>query len=113
MVTPQTNTKGKVPQKAAQPKKAAPVQTFRVGQITASVWVNEQESNGQTFKIPSVTIRKSYTDQQTGEWKEASSFKGADLPKLQIVLEKAYEYCVTRAYETKDEQADTSSDDVI
>ena len=55
-----------------QPPKRPEVEFRAVGNgvvISAAVWRNEQEREGQTIVSHSVRIQKRYYDKQTGEWK--------------------------------------------
>ena len=62
------------------------------GGIKASVWLNKKtNNNGSNFKNYSVTIQKSYQDEM-GQWQSSNTYFRDDLPKLQLVLTKAYEY---------------------
>jgi len=78
-----------------------PVKTFRIGQITISLWRNPSEKYGDTL---SVTIRKQYKSGE--EWKETKSFNVNDLPKLQTGLQKAYEYIVLSESKDNNDEPD-------
>ena len=63
-----------------------PVKTYKAGVISISVWENELEDGK---KINSYSLKRVYKD-DNDEWKEASSFRTNDLPKLRALLDKAY-----------------------
>ena len=42
--------------------------------------------------LHSITLNKRYRDQQSDEWKDSSSFFPDDLPRLRLLLDKAYEH---------------------
>lgn len=65
-----------------------PKQTFRAGQLEVALW----EKDGKL----SATIRKTYKDEQTGEWKEAKSLQPNDLPVVASLLLQAHQACVTK-----------------
>jgi len=44
----------------------------------------------------SITLNKRYQDQDSGDWKDSSSFFPDDLPRLRLLLDKAYEHLVLR-----------------
>ena len=70
----------------------APVKELRAGGIKASVWKNEQvNEEGRTVVQHSVKIQRSYRD-KNGEWKQSEYFYPADLPKLVLVAQKAFEF---------------------
>ena len=69
-----------------------PVKEFRAGQIKATIWENEKKNGkGETVKYKSVNIEKSYKDDD-GNWKTSNTFFREDIPKLQLVAAKAFEY---------------------
>jgi hypothetical protein len=68
-----------------------PEKKFRAGAITATVWRNHTEKDGQTVTYPTVTFERSYKDQQD-QWQTTSTLRVGDLPKAELVLRKAYEY---------------------
>ena len=66
------------------------------GGIGVAVWQNEVQTENGTKLIRSISIApRRYRDKQTGEWKDASSFRPGDLTALILALEKAREYCLT------------------
>ena len=72
--------------------KEQPVKKFKVGGIQVAIWENRVASQGgQDDVLHSVTIERRYKDEQ-GNWRNASSFRTGDLPKLIFALTKAYEY---------------------
>ena len=75
-----------------------PVKKFRAGQISASVWRNERQEDGRTLVNHSVSIQKRYRDVD-GAWKDSATFFANDLPRLELVVRKAYEYLTLAAVE--------------
>lgn len=76
-----------------------PVERFKAkGGIEAAVWENqaERKNRGGTYTYYSVTLRKTYFDEGSKEYRESSSLFADDLPKAQLVLAKAYDYIVSR-----------------
>jgi hypothetical protein len=76
--------------------KKLPVQKFRAGTISASIWDN-MSKDGSPFR--SVSFEKGYKNSK-GEWQTTNSLGVTDLPKAIVVLSKAYE-----ALALKDEEA--------
>ena len=74
-----------------QQANAAPIKEFRAGTVSASVWRNEVERNGATVVRHSIRIQKRFR-QDDGEWKNTDYFFPEDLPKLQLVATKAFEF---------------------
>jgi len=78
-----------------------PVKKFSAGAISAAVWKNtRQNGKGQNFDVESVTLDRRYKDGD--DWKSSSSFRLNDLPKVQLVLAKAYEYLATKKQDGED-----------
>ena len=65
----------------------APETTFRLGNISASVFVNEANGDGQKRKFRSVNVQRSYRDGD--ETKFVTSFGLSDLPTAIRVLQLA------------------------
>lgn len=72
-------------------KENTPEKTFRAGAISATVWNNMTEKNGETVTYNTVTFERSYKD-DSGAWKTTNSLRTNDLPKAALVLQKAYEH---------------------
>ncbi|MBN2212280.1 MAG: hypothetical protein JW709_12855 [Sedimentisphaerales bacterium] len=68
-----------------------PEEEFRAGAVSASIWSDEKEIDGKTVLIKSVRIQKSYKDNE-GNWKNANYYFLDELPKLELVIRKAYEH---------------------
>ena len=64
-----------------------PVQRFRSGSVSASIWKNEPTSGGNFY---SVTFSRSY--RQDEEWKNADSFGARDLLDLRRVIGSAEQF---------------------
>jgi len=70
--------------------KAAPKKTFRIGNVSASVFVNEVGRGDDKRQVRSVTLQRSYLDGE--ERKYTSSFGLADLPAALRVLQLATDF---------------------
>lgn len=69
-----------------------PVQEFRVRNLSLAIWQNEADRDGRKVVVHSITINKRYRDPSSGGWRDSSSFFADDLPRLRLLLDKAYEY---------------------
>jgi len=78
-------------QTPAQPTTNAPEHKIKIGCITATIWANRREFNGKQAVFKTIALERSYKDKE-GNWQNTSSFRVNDLPKLQLVTTKAYEY---------------------
>jgi hypothetical protein len=72
------------------------VKEFRARNLSLAIWQNEGTREGRPITLHSITLNKRYQDQDSGEWKDSSSFFPDDLPRLRLLLEKAYEHLVLR-----------------
>jgi hypothetical protein len=68
-----------------------PENKFRAGAITATIWKNSLNKDGTEASFNSITLERSYKD-KSGNWQTTSSFRINDLPRLTLLLNKAYEY---------------------
>jgi hypothetical protein len=67
------------------------------GGIGVAVWLNDVQTETGPRTIRAITIApRRYRDKQTGEWKDAASFRPGDLTALILALEKAREHCLMR-----------------
>ena len=73
-----------------------PIEKIRAGQITATIWKNDRKE-GQDYDTFSITVEKSYKVNE--EWKNTSSMQLNDLPKVELVCQKAYDFLLTKQYE--------------
>lgn len=72
----------------------APEKKFRAGAIAATVWLNKGHgANGEEAEYRTISIDRRYAD-KAGQWQSTNSFRVSDLPKAQVVLQKAFEYLV-------------------
>ncbi len=77
-------------------EKNNPVKKFTAGGIHATIWRNRfgDGTNAQDISS-SISLTKSYIDKD-GKWQNSSSYYSGDLPKIIIVLKKAYEFMVLK-----------------
>jgi len=85
----------------AEQKKNKPVQTFRMGTVKASVWANQ--SADKTFY--SVTFSRGYKDDK-GEWHDTDSYGRDDLPRIEKLAAKAYEWIFAETAKKNAEEAE-------
>ena len=67
-----------------------PIKVFKAGGIRAAIWENTVTRNGNQVTVHSVQIDRTYKDGE--EFKRTSRFNVADLPKVQLVAGKAFEF---------------------
>lgn len=69
-----------------------PAREFRADPIKVAIWRNETEQNGQRVVRHSVRIGKRYFDRQQNAWADSECFFVNDLPRLRLLLDKAFEF---------------------
>ena len=67
-----------------------PERVFRIGAISASVFVNEVDGEGGKRTVRNVNLQRRFKDGD--EWKSSSSFALSDLPVAITVLNLALEH---------------------
>ena len=67
-----------------------PERVFRIGAISASVFVNEVDGEGGKRTVRNVNLQRRFKDGD--EWKSSSSFALADLPAAIAVLNLAFDH---------------------
>jgi hypothetical protein len=73
-----------------------PEKKFRAGAIAATVWLNEgQSKEGEKRSFNTISFERSYKGKD-GKWKSTNSLRINDLPRAVVVLNRAYEYIVTK-----------------
>jgi len=65
-----------------------PVKRARAKNITAAVWSNTYEKNGQSFEKFSVTVSKRY--KKGDEWQSTNNLSMEDVPYVVLVLNKVF-----------------------
>ena len=84
-------------------EKALPVKKMNIGALNLAVWRNDVRfaRDGDSRIMYSVTMERRYKD-QSGAWQSSGSFRLNDIPKLKLLLEKAYEYLTMEVSEDDD-----------
>lgn len=73
-----------------------PIKEFRAGTVVAAIWVSKTAVNGQSTAQHSIRVQKRYRDDRTGQWKSTTYFRPDELPKLSLVVSRAYEFLTLR-----------------
>lgn len=85
-----------------QPKQK-PAAAFRDGTLKATIWKNEKkpdQESGEIGHFYSVDLSRSYRD-GTGNWKETTSFSGAELLRVANLAQAAYNYILDQKRQDK------------
>jgi len=73
-----------------------PEKKFSTGAISATVWKNKGvRKTGEETEYRTISLDRRYKDKD-GNWKSTTSLRINDLPKMKLVIEKAYEYLTLR-----------------
>ena len=73
-----------------------PIKEFRAGTVVAAIWVSKTALNGRSTAQHSIRVQKRYRDDRTGQWKTTTYFRPDELPKLSLVVSRAYEFLTLR-----------------
>jgi hypothetical protein len=86
-----------------------PIKTFRAGNCSASIFVNEIEREGKVIEMPKVVFDVGYKD-ELGQWQSTKSLDMNEIPKITLVLSKAFEWIAMKQLNTKERaQTDVGS----
>ncbi len=69
-----------------------PVESFRLSNVSISIFENESERDGQKSLYHRAKIDKRYRDQKSGEWKSTTSFSLDELLRLQHLINNAVDF---------------------
>ena len=72
-------------------KALKPIQAFRYGRVSAAVFVQSFQRNGQAEFGYNVSLRRSFRDAQ-GKWHWTHTLRAEDLPPAAVALQKCYEF---------------------
>lgn len=90
-------------QEAGGESMAKPLKEFASASIRAVIWENEREKKGQKFITHTVRVERTYKD-QNDEWQSTNGFRQSDLPNVELVVRKAFEFLSMREREPQDEE---------
>lgn len=74
-----------------------PIKEFRAGTIVATIWADATPTTGRTAPSYSIRVQKRYRDDRDGQWKTTTYLRPDELPKLALVVSRAYEFITLRA----------------
>ena len=84
-----------------------PVKEFRVGALTMAVWEKAGAEPNQSRRSYSARFQKRYVDRKTNTWCDTDYLFADDLPRLELLLRKTYEYMLLQ--ESDDEVRRTAA----
>ena len=69
-----------------------PIKDFRVGNLKAAIFLNQREVDGNLVGFKTVAVSRSYKKKDEDLWRsEQINVRRNDIPKMMLVLQKAYE----------------------
>ena len=71
-----------------------PIKAFKAGGVRASVFKNEQQTEGRTYPVYRAVLERTY-QAQDGSWKSTNGYGGYDIAKAIVVLRKAFDFIVS------------------
>ena len=72
-----------------------PVKSFRLGNVSASIFENDVQRDGQSRSYSNVKLEKRYRD-RSGNWKSTNSFSLDELLRLQVLMGKTIDCLVNQ-----------------
>ena len=69
-----------------------PIESFRLNNVSISIFENESERDGNKNRYHRAKIDKRYHDQKSGEWKSTTSFSLDELLRLRYLIDSAVEF---------------------
>ena len=76
---------------ATQGAKRRPVQSFREGEVSASIWAREVHQQGRAVTFYALSVERAYRDRD-GHYKYTRNFDANDLGALLTVIQRSAEY---------------------
>jgi hypothetical protein len=70
---------------------SGPEKRFKCGACETAIFENEIRTNARTIAVKKTAIQKRYRTAD-GQWKSTQSLDVNEIPKMILVLTKAYEY---------------------
>jgi len=91
-----------------------PEKKFSTGAISATIWKNNGKSKktGEPVEFRTINIDRRYTDKE-GNWQSTNSLRLNDLPKAQLVLQKAYEYLVLKGQDSTSSNTSKVEEEIV
>jgi hypothetical protein len=83
-------------------KNNKPVKSFKASNVEASVWMQKVKRNGKTVIRHSVRIQKQFRNKD-GDYEKTDCYFRDDLPKLRLVVDKAFEFIALGNSETAED----------
>ena len=80
-----------------------PLKEFASSSVRATIWENEREKDGQKFTTHTIRVERTYKDQDDN-WQATNGFRQSDLPNVELVVRKAFEFLTMRERQPREEE---------
>ena len=89
-----------------------PEKKLKVGGVSAAIWKRENKTkDNRRFKTWAVSLDRTYKD-KNGNWEHTNTFGVSDIPKVQLVVQRALEYVLDAPQEDDAEEEGVPVEDV-
>jgi len=69
-----------------------PIKNYRCGNLSGAVWFNERDTGEGIINFLTASLRRSWKDKKSGEWRdEVINLRKNDIPKAIVLLNKIQE----------------------
>ena len=69
-----------------------PIKQYRSGSMQGAIWLNETEKEGEKIEYKTASLRRSWKDKETGQWRdETINLKKSDIQRALVILNKLQE----------------------
>lgn len=82
----------------------APVESFRISNVSVSIFENESTTEGKTQKYYRAKVDKRYRDDKSGKWNSSNSFSSDELLRLQHLIARAVDFMSTHQASDQDRE---------
>lgn len=78
-----------------------PLKEFACGSVRATIWENLHGNGSQEFATQTIRVERRYRD-ENGEWQSTNGFRKNELPQVELVVRKAFEFLSMREREPQE-----------
>jgi|GEM_PF-674934 len=78
-------------------KTNTPIKRIVAGSVSAAIWENTVNINGEGRPILKASVNRRYRDGE-GQWKTSSTFSRNELPLAILALQQAFEFIVSSSH---------------
>lgn len=94
----------------AQSTQNAPVESFRMSNVSVAIFENESTNDGKSHRYYRAKVDKRWHDAKSGQWNSSNSFSVDELLRLQHLIGRAVEFMSVRPSSDAEPDADSDVD---